>query len=97
VGRGCSSRGLRAGQTRDACHARRLAVVEVSPLAHTSPGPIGSDALAYRLWRLARQALRTRLQALGIGLALWEDEAALGPALEEVNAFRRSVRHSAAL
>lgn len=71
-----------------------LTVVEISPLGHTAPGPSATDALAYRLWRLEREALRTRLQALGIGVAVWEHDTNLGPALEGVNAFRRSVRHA---
>lgn len=65
-----------------------LTVIEVSPLAHTSPGSTAADALGYRLWGLQREALRGRLQALGIGVALWDDE--MGPGLEGVNAFRRS-------
>jgi uncharacterized protein (DUF58 family) len=67
-----------------------LTVIEVSPLQHTAQGPTAADALAYRLWRLQREALRSRLQGLGIGVALWEGDRALGPALEGVNSFRRS-------
>ena len=52
------------------------------------------DVVAYRLWRLEREVLRARLQALGIGVAVWERTRALGPALEGVNAFRRSARHA---
>ena len=69
-----------------------LTVIEVSPLDHVSPGPTAADAVAYELWRLQREALRARLQALGIGVAVWEPDGTLGPALEEVNAFRRSAR-----
>ena len=69
-----------------------LTVVEVSPLDYVSPGPTASDAVAYELWRLAREALRARLQSLGVGVAISEPGSALGPALEEVNAFRRSAR-----
>lgn len=71
-----------------------VTVVEVSPLAHTPPGASPGDAVAYRLWRLEREALRARLQALGIGVAVWEADGMLGPALEGVNAFRRSARHA---
>jgi uncharacterized protein (DUF58 family) len=70
-----------------------LVVVEISPLPHAAPGSFRSDELAHRLWRLQREALRTRLRGLGIGVALWDDAGALGPSLEEVNGFRRSVRH----
>ncbi len=69
-----------------------LTVVEVSPFDHVSAGPTEADAVAYELWRLQREALRARLQALGIGIAVWESDDTLGPALEGVNAFRRSTR-----
>ncbi len=59
-----------------------LTVIEVSALDHILQGPTAEDALAYRLWRLQREALRTRLQSLGIGVALWESERPLEPALE---------------
>jgi uncharacterized protein (DUF58 family) len=71
-----------------------LTVIEISPLDHAPPGPSASDILAYRLWRLERDALRARLRGLGIGVVVWERDASLGPALEEVNAFRRSARHA---
>jgi len=71
-----------------------LTVIEVSPLAHTSPGHTVADALGYRLWGLQREALRARLQSLGIGVALWDRDSKLGPALEGVNSFRRSVPHT---
>jgi uncharacterized protein (DUF58 family) len=69
-----------------------LTVIEVSPLDHVTTGPTEADGVAYELWRLQREALRARLQALGIGVAAWESGVFLGPALEEVNAFRRSAR-----
>lgn len=69
-----------------------LTVVEVSPLDHVSPGPTAADAVAYELWRLQREALRARLQSLGIGVAVWESGGHLAPAVEEVNAFRRSAQ-----
>jgi uncharacterized protein (DUF58 family) len=71
-----------------------LTVIEVSPLTHTPPGATSADALARRLWQLQRDALRSRLQALGIGVALWTEDTALAPALEGVNAYRRSARHA---
>jgi uncharacterized protein (DUF58 family) len=69
-----------------------VTVVEVSPLTHTAPGSSAADLLAYRLWGLQREALRARLRGLGIGVALWDYDVGLGPALEGVNSFRRSVR-----
>jgi uncharacterized protein (DUF58 family) len=73
---------------------RDVTVVEVSPFDHVSPGPSAADAVAYRFWRLEREALRARLQGLGIGVAVWEEGAALGPVLEGVNEFRRSAGHA---
>ncbi len=71
-----------------------LTVIEVSPLEHTTLGPSQLDGLAFRLWRLQRAALRSRLEALGIGVAVWGRDETLGPAVEGVNAFRRSARHA---
>ena len=71
-----------------------LTVIEVSPFDHVSPGPSAADAVAYQLWELRREALRARLQALGVGVAVWGRDGTLGPALEGVNAFRRSARHA---
>ena len=71
-----------------------LTVIEVSPLDHIAPGPSAADAVAYELWRLQREALRARLQSLGIGVAVWGRDGTLGPALEGVNAFRRSAQHA---
>jgi hypothetical protein len=69
-----------------------LTVVEVSPITQSPPGSARGDVLAHRLWRLERDALRARLRALGIGVAAWDGDDQLAPALEEVNAFRRSMR-----
>lgn len=73
---------------------RDLTVVEVSPLAHVSAGPTAADAVAFELWRLQREAMRARLHALGIGVAVSEPGTDLAPTLEGVNAFRRSARHA---
>jgi uncharacterized protein (DUF58 family) len=72
-----------------------LAVLEVSPLTHTPPGPSPGDAVAHQLWRLQRDAQRTRLAQLGIAVGVWDDDDGLGAALEGVNSFRRSTRHAA--
>jgi uncharacterized protein (DUF58 family) len=71
-----------------------LTVIEVSPLDHIAPGPSLADTVAYALWRLQRDALRARLQSLGIGVAVWGRDGTLGPALEGVNSFRRSAQHA---
>jgi uncharacterized protein (DUF58 family) len=72
-----------------------LAVLEVSPLAHTPPRPSPSDAVAHQLWRLQREALQPQLAQLGIAVGVWEDDDGLGRAPEGVNSFRRSTRHAA--
>jgi uncharacterized protein (DUF58 family) len=70
-----------------------LAVVEVSPLAHTPADEGGSLRLPLRLWRLQRDALRSRFEALGVPVASWEHlHASLEVPLEEVIAFRRHAR-----
>jgi uncharacterized protein (DUF58 family) len=71
-----------------------LTVIEVSPLDHIAAGPSAADAVAYELWRLEREALRTRLQSFGIAVAVWERDGTLGPALEGVNQFRRSAQRA---
>lgn len=69
---------------------RDLTVIEVSPTGHTPSGPHESDRVAYQLWTLQRAALRTRLQAIGIAVAVWDKDDLLEVGLEGVNAFRRS-------
>ena len=70
-----------------------LAVVEVSPLPFVQPGRTEVEKLAYSLWRMEREALRHRYQRLGVPVAVWDEEAPLPVALEEVRTFRRYARH----
>jgi uncharacterized protein (DUF58 family) len=69
-----------------------LAVLEISPIPFVETGPQQLDQLAVRIWRLHREALRTRLRSLGVAVATWTPEHPLEPALEEVSRFRRSLR-----
>jgi uncharacterized protein (DUF58 family) len=69
-----------------------LAVVEVDPVALVDPGPTELDRLAYRLWLLDREVLRTRLARLGIAVARWGDDVELDAALEGVTTYRRRAR-----
>jgi uncharacterized protein (DUF58 family) len=70
-----------------------LAIVEVSPLAHTPAGDAGSYRLPLRLWRLQRDALRARFEMLGVPVARWEyPRTSLELAIEEVTTFRRHAR-----
>jgi uncharacterized protein (DUF58 family) len=73
--------------------ARRydVAVVEVDPVRLVEPGRTEAERLAYRLWLLEREVTRSRLVALGIGIATWGD-AELDVTLEEVRTYRRYAR-----
>jgi len=67
-----------------------VAVVEIDPVPLVEPGQREVERLAYRLWLLEREALRTRLEQLGIGVGRWDGE--LEAVLEEVRTFRRYAR-----
>jgi hypothetical protein len=69
-----------------------LAVIEVSPVEYVAAGPEPADRLAHRLWRLKREAQRTRYERAGVPVAVWTAEGSLAGALEEVKAFRRYAR-----
>jgi uncharacterized protein (DUF58 family) len=66
-----------------------LALIEVSPVpfAPVPGGPHGE--VAYRIWRLKREALRGRYERSGVPVAVWDDDVPLAVALEEVRTFRR--------
>jgi uncharacterized protein (DUF58 family) len=72
-----------------------LAVVEVSPEPFAPAMSEGDEAdrLAYRIWGLRREAMRSRYRRLGVAVAHWSDGDPLQAALEEVREFRRRVRH----
>ncbi len=69
-----------------------VAVVEISPFAFVEPGADETEALAYRLWRLQRDALRSQFRAAGAAIGEWRDGEPLAATLEEVTWFRRSAR-----
>ena len=69
-----------------------LAVVELSPLAFVRPGAGEAEAIAYRLWKLQRDALRTQFVAAGVAVAEWHEGEPLAVPLQEVTRFRRSAR-----
>jgi uncharacterized protein (DUF58 family) len=69
-----------------------LDVIELSPLAFVDPGETESDRLAYRLWRLQREALRARFHAAGVAVVEWREGDPLASPIEEVTAFRRNAR-----
>jgi uncharacterized protein (DUF58 family) len=65
-----------------------LVVLEISPV-----GDARRDDVAFRLWRLQRDALRSRFETLGIPVAHWEpSRAGVELAIEEVITLRRHAR-----
>jgi uncharacterized protein (DUF58 family) len=69
-----------------------LAIVEVSPVPFAQPGEDELGELAYRLWLLHRQELRSRYESLGVAVVSWSDDVSLEGALEGVRSFRRHAR-----
>jgi uncharacterized protein (DUF58 family) len=70
-----------------------LALVEVSPVAHSPITHVESRRPVLRLWQLQRDTLRARFEALGVPVAHWEHpDVPLALAVEEVISFRRHAR-----
>jgi uncharacterized protein (DUF58 family) len=69
-----------------------LAVIEISPVPFVEPGRGPLDDLAYRLWLLRREALRSSYLQLGVPVVEWRKDVPLQAALEEVRTFRRHAR-----
>ena len=71
-----------------------LAVIEVSPIPFASAAEGEREGLAWRLWRLQREALRGRYERVGVPVVEWQRGVPLEAALAEVGAFRRQARHA---
>ena len=69
-----------------------LAVVETSPVPFVDPGPSEAEHIAYRLWVLRREALRSRYHAAGVAVVEWREGVPLQQSIEEVSAFRSNAR-----
>jgi uncharacterized protein (DUF58 family) len=69
-----------------------LAVVDISPVPFVERGSGPLDDLAYRLWLLRREALRSSYLRLGVPVVEWREGQPLQAALEEVRTFRRHAR-----
>ena len=69
-----------------------LAVIELSPFSFVEEGRTETEQLAYRLWRLRRDALRSRYASLGVPIVEWREGVPLDAMVEEVRAFRRHAR-----
>jgi uncharacterized protein (DUF58 family) len=84
----------RFGAAVEDLRARRfdLVVVEIDPAGLAPRGGGRVDALAFRLWLLEREVLRTRLERVGVAVARWGDDVSLDAALEGVRTFRRYAR-----
>ena len=71
-----------------------LGVIEISPLPFTRPGRGKAAELAWRMWMLQREALRTRYERAGVPVGTWDERTQLATAIEEVRSFRRHARLS---
>lgn len=69
-----------------------LIAIEIPPPGLDAPPASGADALAERLWRLSRDALRWRFRQVGIPVVTWQEGDALAAPLEEVSEFRHLAR-----
>ena len=69
-----------------------LAVIEIDPAPYVDPGRDELERLAFRLWRLRREALRSEYEQVGFPVVPWRDGESLQVALEEVRSFRRGAR-----
>ena len=73
-----------------------LAVIEISPVPFTEPGPLRADALAHRLWLLRRAAVRTQFERFGVPVTEWHGEQPLQVPVASASAFRRRIRRPVA-
>jgi uncharacterized protein (DUF58 family) len=69
-----------------------LVVVDLSPLPFSPAGGDASDVLAYRLWRLWREALRYRYEKVGVPVVEWNKPESLVGVIEQARAVRRHGR-----
>jgi uncharacterized protein (DUF58 family) len=73
-----------------------LAVIEIAPPGIAEPGPTAADQVAYRLWRLHREARRSEFEALGVPVVTWSGDGPLAERLSQITAFRRGPRRRVA-
>jgi uncharacterized protein (DUF58 family) len=66
-----------------------ITVIEASPVPYMEPGRTPPERLAFRLWRLRRDALRDRLRQAGVAVVEWREGVPLAVGIEEASAFRR--------
>jgi uncharacterized protein (DUF58 family) len=66
-----------------------ITVIEASPVPYMDPGRTAAERVAFRLWRLRRDALRDRLRHGGVAVVEWQEGTPLAVKIEEAGAFRR--------
>jgi uncharacterized protein (DUF58 family) len=69
-----------------------LVVIEVSPLPFAEAPPGESGELAFRLWKLRREARRLEYERAGAPVVEWREDVPLTAILEGVSALRRHAR-----
>lgn len=69
-----------------------LVIVEVSPLPFVEPPEGDSGELAFRLWKLRREARRHEYERAGVPVVEWHEGEPLTGILEGVSAQRRHAR-----
>jgi uncharacterized protein (DUF58 family) len=69
-----------------------LAVIELSPYSFVPERETELEQLAYRLWRLRRDTLRSKYASLGVPIVEWREGVPMEAVVEEVRAFRRHAR-----
>ena len=67
-------------------------MIEIDPAPYVEPGRDELERLAFRLWRLRREALRSQYERVGVPVVPWRDGESLQVALQEVRSFRRGAR-----
>ncbi len=73
-----------------------LTVIELSPVPYVEAAPGRSDAVAYRLWLMRREVLRSRYRRVGVPIVEWREGTPAAAVLEEVRAWRRVHRFARA-
>jgi uncharacterized protein (DUF58 family) len=73
-----------------------LTVIELSPVPYVEAAPGRADAVAYRLWLMRREVLRSRYRSLGVPIVEWREGVPAASVLEEVRAWRRVHRFARA-
>ena len=73
-------------------YATDASLYQIDPIGVVQPESSEAERLAFRLWLLQREILRSRLLRLGIAVSRWSADAPLEVAVEEVRTFRRHAR-----